>query len=242
MADKSVGSLLNRVVLPGDVIGSVADLEGRLEGKNKIKLGPGLREVNGVIMAYKAGVFRHRNPSIYMIDCNQRRYIPVKEEKVIGIITNRGSDSYKVDIGGAMPASLPSLSFEGATKKNKPNLQIGDIVYARLCVANKDMEPELDCTDGSGNSTGLGQLSGGFMINCSLGLSRKLLSKEFVVLKCLGKHFSFECTVGMNGRVWINSSSIPHTITVANAVSNSEYMNNNQIETMVKQLVKGIQS
>ena len=57
MADKSVGSLLNRVVLPGDVIGSVADLEGRLEGKNKIKLGPGLREVNGVIMAYKAGVF-----------------------------------------------------------------------------------------------------------------------------------------------------------------------------------------
>ena len=48
--------------------------------------------------------------------------------------------------------------------------------------------------------------------------------------------------MGMNGRVWINSLSIPHTITVANAVSNSEYMNNNQIETMVKQLVKGIQS
>lgn len=51
--------------------------------------------------------------------------------------------------------------------------QIGDIVYARLCIANKDMEPELDCTDGSGKSAGLGQLSGGFMINCSLGLSRK---------------------------------------------------------------------
>ena len=72
--------------------------------------------------------------------------------------------------------------------------------------------------------------------------SHRLLSKEFVLLKCLEKHFSFERTVGMNGRVWINSSSILHTITVANAVSNSEYMNNNQIETMVKQLVKGIQS
>ena len=43
---------------------------------------------------------------------------------MIGIVTNRGSDSYKVDIGGAMPASLPSLSFEGATKKNKPNIQV----------------------------------------------------------------------------------------------------------------------
>ena len=48
----------------------------------------------------------------------------MKVERVIGIVTNRGSDSYKVDIGGAMPASLPSLSFEGATKKNKPNIQV----------------------------------------------------------------------------------------------------------------------
>lgn len=51
--------------------------------------------------------------------------------------------------------------------------QIGDIVYARLCVANKDMEPELDCRDVSGKSSGMGQLTGGFMITCSLGLCRK---------------------------------------------------------------------
>lgn len=51
--------------------------------------------------------------------------------------------------------------------------QIGDIIYARLCVANKDMEPELDCRDGSGKSSGMGQLAGGFMITCSLGLCRK---------------------------------------------------------------------
>ena len=70
----------------------------------------------------------------------------------------------------------------------------------------------------------------------------RLLSKEFVLLKCLGKQFPFECTVGLNGRVWINSASTPHTIAIANAISNSEYMTNNQIETMVKQLVKGIQS
>ena len=56
----------------------------------------------------------------------------MKEEKVIGIITNRGSDSYKVDIGGAMPASLPSLSFEGATKKNKPNLQVQKKIKKRI--------------------------------------------------------------------------------------------------------------
>lgn len=73
MADKDVASLVNRVVMPGDVIGNVADLEATIEGKSKIKLGPGLREENGVILAYKAGVLRHRKPATYLIDCNQRR-------------------------------------------------------------------------------------------------------------------------------------------------------------------------
>ena len=62
------------------------------------------------------------------------QYVPVKEEKVIGIVTNRGSDSYKVDIGGAMPASLPNLSFEGATKKNKPNIQVDHILTDKYII------------------------------------------------------------------------------------------------------------
>lgn len=73
MADKDVRGLVNRVVMPGDFIGNVADLEASLEGKVKIKLGPGLREENGAILAYKAGVLRHRKPATYLIDCNQRR-------------------------------------------------------------------------------------------------------------------------------------------------------------------------
>lgn len=73
MADKKIGALVNRVVMPGDVIGNVADLEATLEEKRKMKFGPGLREENGFILAYKAGVLRHRNPATYLIDCHQRR-------------------------------------------------------------------------------------------------------------------------------------------------------------------------
>ena len=76
---------------------------------------------------------------------------------------------------------------------------------------------------------------------CHIPLFR-LLSKEFVLLKRLGKYFPFECTVGQNGRVWINSSSTSHTITIANAITNSEYMTNDQIQTMVKQLMRGVQA
>ena len=52
------------------------------------------------------------------------QYVPVKDDSVIGIITNRGSESYKVDIGSSMPAALGNLSFEGATRRNRPNLQV----------------------------------------------------------------------------------------------------------------------
>ena len=35
-------------------------------------------------------------------------------------------------------------------RRNRPNLAIGDLVYARVTVASRDMEPELACTDASG--------------------------------------------------------------------------------------------
>ena len=53
--------------------------------------------------------------------------------------------------------------------------QVGDLVYARLLVANKDMEPELVCIDGGGRSSGMGVIGreGGFLHTCSLNLIRK---------------------------------------------------------------------
>jgi exosome complex component RRP40 len=64
---------------------------------------------------------------------------------IIGIIRDTHAENYKVDIGGAHYANLSTLGFEGATKKNRPNLHVGDLIYARVVLANKDMEPELQC-------------------------------------------------------------------------------------------------
>lgn len=33
-------------------------------------------------------------------------------------------EGFRVDIGSAHPASLDGLAFEGATKRNKPNLKV----------------------------------------------------------------------------------------------------------------------
>ena len=37
-----------------------------------------------------------------------------------------------MDIGTAEPASLSYLAFEGATKRNRPNVSVGDLVYAKV--------------------------------------------------------------------------------------------------------------
>lgn len=43
---------------------------------------------------------------------------------MIGIITQKLGEGFRVDIGSAHHASLDGLAFEGATKRNKPNLKV----------------------------------------------------------------------------------------------------------------------
>ena len=52
------------------------------------------------------------------------RYIPVVEERVIGVVLGRIMEDYRVDIGAAFPAMLSSIAFEGATNRNKPDLKV----------------------------------------------------------------------------------------------------------------------
>lgn len=52
------------------------------------------------------------------------QYVPAKGESVIGIVTVKSGDVFKVDFGGSEQASLSYLAFEGATKRNRPNVQV----------------------------------------------------------------------------------------------------------------------
>lgn len=232
---------VGKIFLPGDVILPLSVINSNEEC---VKFGPGIRQSANDIVAFKAGILRMKEtPLVVWIDTNQKRYVAVKNDTVIGIITGRGAESYKVDIGASQQASLNNLHFEGATKRHKPNLRINDIVFAKLTVANKDMEPEVTCVEENIKQGPLGQLQGGYLFNVSLGLCRQLLKMpECKVISLLGKHFKFEITVGMNGRVWINSKRIIDTIAIANAIVSSEFMEDDQILIMVQQLADSIAS
>lgn len=56
------------------------------------------------------------------------QYVPVKGDHVIGIVTAKAGDVFRLDVGGSEPASLSYLAFEGATKRNRPNVQVGALL------------------------------------------------------------------------------------------------------------------
>lgn len=48
---------------------------------------------------------------------------------MIGIVTTKAGDIFKVDVGGSEQASLSYMAFEGATKRNRPNVQVRSLKY-----------------------------------------------------------------------------------------------------------------
>ncbi|BGP17220.1 exosome non-catalytic core subunit rrp40 [Rhodosporidiobolus nylandii] len=94
-----------------------------------------------------------------------RRYTPNPPEPVLGLIIERHAEGYRVDYGSSQAASLDALAFEGVTKRNKPNLKIGTLVYTHLLSTPPFSEPEISCVDPSTQeAVGLRELKGGMLI------------------------------------------------------------------------------
>ena len=72
-------------------------------------------------------------------------YYPEINDIVIGTIIDKTFDYYSVDVKGTDFFILNALEFEGATRKNKPDLEIGQLIYARVLCINEYERSELSC-------------------------------------------------------------------------------------------------
>ena len=214
------------------------------------------------------------NPSshtVYILS-NSKRYIPQIHDRIIGIIEDRMGDYYRVTIPGCTMGNnilLNTISFEGATKRNRPYLGTGDLIYARIvhcfdftseieisCIVNRGRD-DIHQGDGGGgflNDDGgasrkdwmtdegtYGQLKNGTCLQISIGLAQELLHPNNVVLHALGNAgLKFEICIGVNGYVWVHSERPEYTILILNAIQNSEVMTETQVRAMVKALVKTV--
>jgi exosome complex component RRP40 len=107
---------------------------------------------------------------------------------------------------------LPVLAFENATKRNRPELKLGDMVFARVVSCHVDLDPELSCTDAHGKASGYGPLRDGYVCESSSQHVLKLRSpKPPPEIRKLPSSLKWESVVGANGRIWVKSTSVQIT-------------------------------
>ena len=70
--------------------------------------------------------------------------------------------------------------------------------------------------------------------------THRLLSASCPVLTTLGRYYKFECTVGMNGHVWVICTALAHTIVIINAIKNSQYMTEDQCTKMIERMLEQV--
>ena len=236
-----------------------------------LKLGPGLRHippntisptVSGHLCtdARKNAIWIEHNSSRVRLPPfpplrsqlrSQKQYIPAVGDLVIATIHHSSADVYYASLTPhTAHATLPILSFEGATKKTRPQLSQGALVYARVTLANKHMDPELECVSSStGKSEGLGPLVGGMVFGVSLGMARRLMMARpaeqggLVVLEELGAQgVAFEIAVGRNGRVWVDGRGVKAVLVVGRALveTDGRGLGVEEQRKLVRRLVKDL--
>ncbi|RAH76452.1 putative exosome complex exonuclease Rrp40 [Aspergillus japonicus CBS 114.51] len=184
-----------------------------------------------VLTATQAGILSTDNKrnAVSILSSPRRRYIPTANDLVIAQIHHSSPDYFHCMITPQAPhAVLGQLSFEGATKKTRPMLKQGDLVYARVLSVGlgAGAEVELACINpatGRAEPGGLGPLNGGMVFDISTGMAARLMRASsstgeqqdgvagLVVLDELGKKLEkaggFEIAIGRNGKVWVDCSN-----------------------------------
>ncbi|KAL2132031.1 hypothetical protein VTI74DRAFT_4290 [Chaetomium olivicolor] len=223
--------------------------------KHPLRLGPGLRHIppSDIVPTVAGQLITNPVKNSMWVEYNSNRYIPHPSDIVLAQVVRSTTDFYLCSLSPfTPPATLPHLAFEGATKKTRPVLLPGQLVYARVSLANRHMDPELECVNpATGKADGLGPITGpGCVFDVSLGFARRLLmarSREdggIGVLEMLGGEegggMAFETAVGRNGKVWVGSESTRTVVIVGRALQETDRgrLGMEEQRRLVKRLVR----
>lgn len=241
LSTRSQSSLsMSKLIFPGDQL--------EIDSEQLASLGPGLclDPVTQEIGPTNAGVeiitSTKKGQTVY-VDYDSKRYIPAVGDYVIGIIVGQFSDSYKVSLSSfSTSVTLSYMAFPNASKKNKPTLKIGDLVYARVCAAEKELEAEIECLDSTtGRDAGFGLLEGGMLIDVTLGFARHLLfDQNFPLLKNLAAFTQFEVAIGVNGKVWLKCEEVKNTLACYRSITDCQKIPVKQFKSTIKSHFKNI--
>lgn len=137
----------------------------------------------------------------YYISSNTQRYTPTMGDRVIGIVEDTTGEYYRVNILGGHSALLHNLNFEGASKRNRPRLDPGSLVYCRVVrgvddsvkavsggnsgkVVGGRVDPEVSCKVGGGGGSSAATTSNTFRSNDSMDDDGGAARKDWTTSEC----------------------------------------------------------
>jgi exosome complex component RRP40 len=208
---------IDEFVLPGDTI-ALSTLPSPLDSSSSITLGPGLHydQDTSAFTSHACGHIREPSSLTYYVDGHR--------------------PSLLVDIGYNELASLSLYDFEGSTKRTKPNVDRGDVIYGRLKI-DGECQPQIICMNEDGKADGMGVLQeNGYIFDIPIDTANDLIDRDNLLAE-LGNEIPYEIAIGANGRVWVKAATTRTMIALRKVLleRTKNKMNVNELKTLFQQ-------
>ncbi|POW00039.1 hypothetical protein PSTT_13368 [Puccinia striiformis] len=198
-----------QVMIPGDLI----SINRNEPATKTVKLGPGLMLLSPSSASSSSSTSPTDQEQVIVTRLGLHGHTQSASSNQQQLWIQGRSKRYVAALGDPV---IDGLAFEGATKRTKPNLKIGTVVYARVSLALNYTETEIECINPTNQkSDGFGEMTGGMLIrHLDLTHCKQLLSPPYKLLSKIGATQKFEISIGMNGRIWCKSNSVPNTVRI----------------------------
>jgi exosome complex component RRP4 len=196
------GSEVREIVVPGEPV----DCGGR-------KAGFGMYRKEGGFFSSTLGLKSMRGNYVDIIPLGGK-YIPFREEEVIGTVTEINASSWLLDINSPYPALLHASESPWKVEFNATSkyLDIGDNVIAEILSVDDSKHVQVTMRDQR-----LRKLNGGHIVDIPYGKVARVIGKNSSMIEMLRSMSGCRIIVGRNGRVWIDGE-IERVLVVAKAL------------------------
>lgn len=191
------------VVVPGDVIGEGEDF--RISGQGFVK-------VNNKYVAIVLSLVDVQGSSVNVIPL-EGPYMPKVGDVVIGLVKDVGITSWLIDIKAPYSAVLHvsealTTPFNPLKDNIRKYLDVGDLIIAKIISFDRAKDPMLTI-----KGRGLGKITSGMVVEVAPSKVPRIIGRRGSMVNMLKNELGCNIVVGLNGRVWIDSSD-PEVIDV----------------------------
>ena len=184
-----------QVVIPGDTLAEGMDF---LPGKGAYREGDH-------ILSSRLGLMNVSGRIVNVIPLSGR-YVPRRDDVVIGFVKDMSYSSWFVDVGYAYEASLSmkdaTADFIERGSSLSDYFAVGEIILTR--VSNVTKEGNIDLTM---KGPGLRKLTGGKILEITSSKVPRVVGKQGSMISMIKDKTGCSLFAGQNGRIWIRGPS-----------------------------------